>query len=725
VSTNDTAPLEPETTAAPAAPGRIPLILFVGLTILAGLAFAVQWRNLNYLYASLEQQEVEEVKTTTDKAVKELDTVFGTLKSLGDSLAAGIEGGRIARPEILDHCKKAMEANPDLYSLGVAFGPFAYDPATQKYARYWLRKGHELTLIDVAASESYQDPIPGNAWFTVPMASGPTWTDPYFMDEVGQSVVEYACPFYQTGPDGSKKAAGIVYANYSMSDVKSILARIDLGKGSYAAIVSRKGTYIAHPTDEYVRAGRHVFDDEKVASSPVLREHFERSFRGESGYFEFPNDLTGQASMDCYRPIPVTGWPFWCVAIKDFQDVHADILRRQMIRVTLFGVIFLLLLFLTLLCAWDGTVWKLWTIVPFFSVLVTATIFIIWYLALNFTPYRNAAFLEITGRTGLNRFMNHQSVLAAEAHEPPPAYIPTGFFLESMNFESSNDVKVSGVIWQKYAIGAHDEIPRGFELPEAIEQEVEEKYKYKEGDVELIGWSFKATLRQQFDYTRYPFDNKDCWIRIVHPDYKRNIVLVPDLDAYPILNPTSLPGIDNEIVLAGWNLERSFFAYAFRSYNTNFGIASLQGRTNNPELYFTLIVRRNFLAPFINYVLPLFIIACIMFPVILMTTGEESKREMFDFSTADAIATISGLFFAVLLAHSAIRGQLMINGIMYIEYFCFALYLIILAVGLNSFLFSLDVDFRFIKARDNLYPKLLFWPVILSYFLLVTLNVFY
>ena len=41
-------------------------------------------------------------------------------------------------------------------------------------------------------------------------------------------------------------------------------------------------------------------------------------------------------------------------------------------------------------------------------------------------------------------------------------------------------------------------------LPEAEYARYEEVYRAQQGNEELIGWSFKATLREQFEYHRYP-----------------------------------------------------------------------------------------------------------------------------------------------------------------------------------------------------------------------------
>lgn len=47
--------------------------------------------------------------------------------------------------------------------------------------------------------------------------------------------------------------------------------------------------------------------------------------------------------------------------------------------------------------------------------------------------------------------------------------IPTGVFLQSVEFLDSNNVEVSGYVWQRYAADFPAEVERGFVLPETIE----------------------------------------------------------------------------------------------------------------------------------------------------------------------------------------------------------------------------------------------------------------
>ena len=106
------------------------------------------------------------------------------------------------------------------------------------------------------------------------------------------------------------------------------------------------------------------------------------------------------------------------------------------------------------------------------------------------------------------------------------------------------------------------------------------------------------------------------------------MILTPDLDAYDLIAPDLLPGLDDELVLKGWQIKQSLFSYRTHNYNTNFGLDDFVGQQDVPEFYFNVELRRNFLDSFIAYLVPLIVIAIMMF-AILLVPNEHTEQEVF------------------------------------------------------------------------------------------------
>lgn len=703
------------------------LVLILFFVSLVNMAY-----QINHIYTFVTENDKAEgthIKTEAIQAAENLDKSLNDLKIVADNLAYNITKSQLKNEEIVEKLRIITEKNKKIFALGVAFAPYEYKKDTKLFCKYYTRKNNALDLIDIGATENYLEYKASEDWYRIPMLKGPIWMEPAYVPEINSNIVEYSVPFYKEKTlYGEKIPAGIIFIDYSMTDVKQMLYNLDLGKNGYGFILSKGGKFIAHPNEEYVKAQKSIFDIADELKSEKMRANSELAIKGKSGTFKALNEISNQPSRYFYTPIGKTGWSLGVVNIQDDINTSGDKLRKYLIIVVFSINIFLMMAYILLFKVYELQSKKLWSAIAVFGLLTILGIGITWFVALNYTPYKNSSFsefTEISDSTTLKKATELMINNMNEIHEKEPIYIPTGIFIKSIGFVDSSDVSISGYIWQKYKKGIHDNLEKNIVFPDNIEGELTDAYKSEKDGIETIGWSFKAVIRQKFDYSRYPFDNKNIWLRMWSADFKNNVVLIPDLESYNLIKATALPGIEKNIAFPGWDIERTFFSFVKNSYNTDFGIDNNTSRKLMPELCYTIIIKRSFLAPFITYTLPLIVLACIVFAVLLMVTESENKKEMFQFSITSSVAACSGLFFSVLLAHSQLRNELKVNTIIYIEYLCFILYFAILLVAVNSFMFGLETKIRFIKERDNIIPKLLYWPIILGLFLCVTIYVFY
>lgn len=308
--------------------------------------------------------------------------------------------------------------------------------------------------------------------------------------------------------------------------------------------------------------------------------------------------------------------------------------------------------------------------------------------------------------------------------------IPTGLFIQSVEFVTANDANITGYIWQKYGDDVPDSVSRGIVFPEQVNSDetvVEEAYRRRNGSEETIGWYFDVTVREPFDYTKYPLDTQDVWLRIWPKDFDRDVVLVPDLAAYDATGIHDIFGIDSDIVPGGWRIEDTFFSYAPGNYDTNFGIASYAGQHGFPELHFTITLRRSFVNVFVVALVPLLVVLILLHSVLIMATRDKDKAEALGFNATGAIGAATALLFVVILAHIDLRRQFESVGLVYLEYFYLIAYVAVLGVSLDVYLFSAARGGRFIdflRRDDNRFPKLAFWPCVLIFLAIVTAVVF-
>ncbi|WP_250564740.1 hypothetical protein [Adonisia turfae] len=335
---------------------------------------------------------------------------------------------------------------------------------------------------------------------------------------------------------------------------------------------------------------------------------------------------------------------------------------------------------------------------------------------------------QLTNKAEVDKF------LSENFSDLPNRRIPTGVFIQSLKFNSSSEVNFSGYIWQTYDRSEFEGTPTqnirvGFVLPETVESgnNIEPKLSYirDKGSQVVLGWYFEATLKQKFKYTKYPFDHKTVWIRIWSNDFEQETVLIPDLSSYAATGIDDDFGYDEDIVLGQWKLLETFFDYQTKSYNSNFGLSDSIITGSHPELYFNIVIKRRFLNSFVIYILPLSLIACLTFSMLLMVSKNPERSSLFGVNPSGVIGVCSSLFFVVLLSQVQIREQFSGANIVYIEYFYPLMYGALLAVSANAYLISLpntekNPILSWIESGDNIHPKLMYWPLLLGSATLIT-----
>ncbi|MEA2047773.1 MAG: hypothetical protein U9O64_04920 [Campylobacterota bacterium] len=375
---------------------------------------------------------------------------------------------------------------------------------------------------------------------------------------------------------------------------------------------------------------------------------------------------------------------------------------------------------------WRLMGWNKWTIVTFISLLILTEIVVIWNIAVDeHTPRDNET--VVSDQAMLEEWMDGRRVDAKRYHSDEPQYIPTGIFLENVIQRSGHDIVLSGYLWQHYQKGRDDALKRGVqfvEITETLSEEFIPLYSYQYANKEIVGWQFRIIVREEYWPLRYPFDARQIHLRIRHPDFLNGVQLIPDLSSYALLNPLLLPGVDRHIHIPGWKAVESHFEFITHNYQTSFGVEDRRQMSHMNDLSFNLKIKREFLGPFISHLIPMAVVSIMLFSLLIMVRRND-KEHLIGFSATQILASSGGLFFVLIISHSNFRAFSEVPKVIYLENFYFLLYMAIVAVTINALLFIMRRDVAFVQDNDNIYPKLLYWPLLLGTLLLVTLLYFY
>ena len=384
-------------------------------------------------------------------------------------------------------------------------------------------------------------------------------------------------------------------------------------------------------------------------------------------------------------------------------------------------VFILIITFGVVLLVWrKGLNQRVWIISISFSLFCLISIVVVWLGIVNI-PLKCDNGFAITSPAELEDFLSTYKQPITEHH---PLFIPTGVFIQSLEFVSSNDIQVTGFIWQKYRDDLPSDLKRGFIFPEGSDTETNLDYQIHQGDTEVMGWYFKTTLRQRFFFNHFPLDTQDVWLRIWDQDIQYNVFLTPDIEAYDTLDPEQLPGLDSHFVLENWYIQTAYYSYLLNAYNTDFGIKDNKLYGNFPELYYNLGIRRNTLNALLIYVTPPLITAVMIFGMLVISTHYQEKKSYRGWDPASAIWFCADLLLVIVFTQTNMRVALNSPEVVYLEYFYFIIYGGIIFVTINSLLFSKSEKFWFIHFSENLYTKSLYWPLVTASFLVITLLTF-
>ncbi|MBL4907536.1 MAG: hypothetical protein JKX94_08800 [Sneathiella sp.] len=369
----------------------------------------------------------------------------------------------------------------------------------------------------------------------------------------------------------------------------------------------------------------------------------------------------------------------------------------------------------------DPSVTKLlWMFSLIISLTLVMLILVIWYkVDVNYNPNPN----QMVSASSAEAELEIKLKEAQLGPEFMTERILTGVYIQSLNFTTSNDVFLSGYIWQTFPKDKKIESPNFF-FPEQVNSNFIPvlKYKKEQGKNTVYNWYFEATVRQEFDYSKYPLDHKTVWLKILPENYDNKVILLPDLISYASTSPETTFGIDKTIVLSGWDINETYFNYKMNHYDTNFGISDQKVVSNRPELYFSIVLKRKVLNAFIIHLIPMLTVASLLFAVQITTTQNTKIREINGFNIIGVLDNISALFFSVVIFHVNFRLNFAAHGIVYIEYFYFVMYFMMILVMINAFIHKNTGRWYsgFFHSDDNLWPKLFYWPCILGAIALAT-----
>lgn len=270
---------------------------------------------------------VDHGETLTRAVVQQIESSFGRAEAIVLQNALFLEDGRLNRRETTDLIRRTLEARPALFGMAVALSKSEAEQSDFDILYGW-RNGDTVAVDDrPTPEEDYRQD-----WFRLPAEKqAPVWTEPYLDKQASTAMVTYSVPMVCDG-----KTIGVVTCDLSLDGIRSLIDALPLEEGSFALLLSGKGTFISHPQDE-LEMVETVFSLADAQDDPESAETFRHLGRsllgGQPGWLRYRQPHGKEWAYVFHENVPCTGWALG--VIRSEAEVLAPLIQLNRVSMTL------------------------------------------------------------------------------------------------------------------------------------------------------------------------------------------------------------------------------------------------------------------------------------------------------------------------------------------------------------------------------------------------------
>ncbi len=698
------------------------------LYLIAALLFVlVSYQGYEY-YTFIEQrnQLVKEKGAATTAALRDqVDGILSKIVTEAERLAALLGQNEYSAEQIENLIKESALSIPEIQGVTACYEPYSFAQSKRLYCPYYDKGTQEYLYVEKNYDYTVKG-AKGTDWYTGVREEGAKWVEPYFAQAAKDWYIDYGIPFYFGEGPNQGKVRGTITMSFIASGFKNLIHALSLGKTGYGLITSQAGVFLAHPINEYV--GKTKLERIKAnTQQPELVAAYEGLLAGQTGNIEFYDEAIDDHTLFYYDKIPSSGWGIGLLFYKnDLLEDQLALNRRYIKMALLFSAFLIFLIAIHFNKDYlDQT--EIWQLSILASILLLSNIWLIGYLKHTTLPTSNPKQSPpIVDNASLNGFIHEQHLRADTLKIPKATPIPTGIYVQRLEFENSYNLNVGGTVWQKYPLDKVETVTVGFRFPQmspfAEAAYVEESYrelveaKEDEAGYLLVGWEFRVTLRLNLNYANYPFDKRHLSIDIVPMNNQDHLLFIPDLASYTYTNPFKKSGLQPSIEISGNEVLESYFNFSLETYDADFGYGRKELYEEVPVLHFNINLRRILLNAFVTYLIPIFVTLVMMF-ILIFACGKTEERQ-------GIIESMAAFFFVLIFSHIDMRKEIITADLIYMEYFYFITYFMIIISTFNLITYTKNKT-RFFDFNENQIFKAIYFPLFFLSVLILTLLKFY
>ncbi|WP_088105732.1 methyl-accepting chemotaxis protein [Halalkalibacter urbisdiaboli] len=223
------------------------LIIFIPLILLSGFVLAIS--SFLISKAELEKALNEAMEARSGEIVESIEKQFLGHQRIVESLSSfmTVMSPTISEKDMQEVLETIIWSNEETLGAGVWYEPFKYDSEKRYVGPYVYKDGEHAVFTD-----AYEDPAydyPSTDWYQLGVSEidDTAWTEPYYDDESGMTMLTATMPFYE-----NNEIAGVVTADIDLTTLQALIGSANLNGNGYTFLIGSDGQYIAHPDHEKV-----------------------------------------------------------------------------------------------------------------------------------------------------------------------------------------------------------------------------------------------------------------------------------------------------------------------------------------------------------------------------------------------------------------------------------------------------------------------------------------
>ncbi len=258
-----------------------------------------------------------------------IENNFDTHQQVAESIVSIIEdsGRTLDRNDFRNLFSQMIVVNEDTLGAGVWYEPYTHNENDQYFGPYVYKDGDSLTYTTEYETSEYD--YPTQDWYRKGVEAGQGeagWTDPYYDETSGITMVTTAMPFYSDNGD----LLGVVSSDIDITSIQKMIQDIQIENTGWAFLIDQEGNYLVPPDGQTMQA--NIADDDnfsgKIADNILTNMHDMQhmTHSGESYHLH-------------YTTIPRTGWKLGLMMPE--KELYAP-LQELLLRLSVTGFVVLI-----------------------------------------------------------------------------------------------------------------------------------------------------------------------------------------------------------------------------------------------------------------------------------------------------------------------------------------------------------------------------------------------